>query len=195
VLFHLRPLEAAWLKATREAADEFVGDGSLAGEPEDWPGYELKRARLWRAAKRLHGLLVGAGPDVELLSEQALSGADGVLRGRPDLLVRSANGLWLIDYKTGPVLSRDTREPRESYVRQLQLYASLAADALGEWPRRAFLLPLDGPFVEVDIDPASCGVLAQQAVDLLGRFNASAGGPQPASPARVEALGQTLRDQ
>jgi hypothetical protein len=105
------------------------------------------------------------------------------MHGRPDLIVRAEGVHWLLDYKTGPVLSRESSEPRESYVRQLQLYAYLESESMGDWPQRAFLVPLQGPVVEVDIDPAACAALAREALDLLAVFNAHAPAPQPASPA------------
>jgi CRISPR/Cas system-associated exonuclease Cas4 (RecB family) len=177
-------LELHWAKATREAAaDLAAADGGAVAPPEQWDGYEIKLARLRKAARRLHELLAPLGDSAELITETSLSAADGWMHGRPDLIVRGEDVHWLLDYKTGPVLSRDSRVPRESYVRQLQLYAYLESESMGDWPQRAFLVPLQGPVVEVDIDPAACAALAEVALDLLAAFNAHAPAPQPPSPA------------
>lgn len=176
-------LESGWTTATHAAASRIGGPGGApSGPPQDWDGYEIKLARLRKVARRLHELLAPVGADAELITEKLLSAADGRLRGQPDLIVRSDQVCWLLDYKTGPVLSHETRTPRESYVRQLRLYAYLAANTLGEWPDRTFLMPLQGEVVEVDIDPGQCTALAEEALEILASFNA-ANGEQPASPA------------
>lgn len=176
-------LESHWVAATRAAAVKLVAaDGALGGPPEEWDGYEIKLARLRKAALRLHELLAPLGATVELITEKSLAAAGGRLRGRPDLIVRAEGLRWLLDYKTGPVISRESREPRESYVRQLRLYAYLEAESMGEWPQRAFLVPLQGPVVEVNIEPATCEALASEALALLDAFNAQAPEPQPPSP-------------
>jgi CRISPR/Cas system-associated exonuclease Cas4 (RecB family) len=172
-------LDSAWTTATHAAA---AIEGAPNGPPQGWDGYEIKLARLRKVTRRLHELLAPVGATAELITEKLLSAADGRLRGQPDLIVRFDKVCWLLDYKTGPVLSHDTRTPRESYVRQLRLYAYLAAITLGEWPDRTFLMPLQGDVVEVDINPDQCTALAQEALDVLASFNA-ANGEQPASPA------------
>lgn len=174
-------LEALWSRATSDAVGRIAGTSDAA--PKTWDGYAIKLARLRKAARRLHEVLAPLGPDAELLTEQSLVAADGRIRGRPDLIARAPGVHWLLDYKTGAVLSRDSREPRESYVRQLRLYAYLQAETTGEWPDRAFLVPLQGSVVEVDIDRTQCIDLARDALKLLEAFNAHAPKPQPPSPA------------
>jgi RecB family exonuclease len=177
-------LESRWSAATSAAAAELAGaNGENVGAPEEWDGYQIKHARLRKAARRLHELLAPLGDGAELITEQPLSAAGGRLQGRPDLIVRGDRGLWLVDYKTGPVLSRETREPRESYVRQLRLYAYLASESLGSWPERALLVPLQGPVVDIELDPSACAAIARDALELLSAFNADAPNEQPASPA------------
>jgi hypothetical protein len=175
-------LEAEWHRAIGAAVQDLREHGEHPSAPEDWDGYEIKLARLRKAAGRLHELLLPLGDGVELVTECPLSAADGRLQGRPDLLVRAAGILWLVDYKTGAVISRETLEPRESYVRQLLLYAYLVSESLGAWPERAVLVPLQGAVVDVPIDPAVCTELAAEALELLASFNAATGGSQPPQP-------------
>jgi RecB family exonuclease len=177
-------LESQWTHATQAAAAELAAhDSQTLARPEEWDGYQIKLARLRKTARRLHELLAPLGADAELITEQPLANRDGRLQGRPDLIVRAGGALWLVDYKTGAVISRDTREPRESYVRQLRLYAYLAAESLGQWPQRALLVPLQGPVVDVEIDPDACANHADEALEQLAVFNAHAPDSPPASPA------------
>jgi hypothetical protein len=61
--------------------------------------------------------------------EQWLSGANGRLLGRPDLL----RGDAVIDYKTGDVHEHgDSSVAKASYVRQLQIYALLVRERTGK---------------------------------------------------------------
>jgi hypothetical protein len=97
--------------------------------------------------------------------------------------VRAPDLHRVIDFKSGGVLDQETQLPRESYVRQLQLYAYLEFEDSGDWPTRADLLPLSGGTVGVDVDPAVCLALADAAIAALDEYNGTAPGDQPASPA------------
>ena len=150
--------------------------------PEHWPGYAIKRARLRKAAKRLHDLIASARHDAELICEASLRTSDGRLRGRPDLIVRAVDESWVVDFKSGEVMAGDGRTPREAYTRQLHLYALLEEAASGRWPSRAFLVPLNGPLVEVPIARPQAIALGEEADEALDRFNSVAPGTQPAHP-------------
>lgn len=155
----------------------------MASTPAGWPGYAIKRARLTKAAGRLHDLLMTADASAGLISETPMSTADGRLQGRPDLIVRDPSGSWVVDFKSGAVLEGPDQAPREAYVRQLHLYALLEAATSGRWPSRAFLLPLSGPVVEIPLDRAHAEMLLDEALAAVDAFNARVPGPQPGSPA------------
>ena len=148
--------------------------------PTKWPGYAIKRARLRKATRRLRELLRAAG-EAQLICEQPLAALGGRLRGFPDLIVRGPDAHWVIDYKTGSVVSR-TGEPREAYVHQLQLYALMEREASGSWPSRALLLPLAGEAVEADVSPAACELIAAEMLDELNSYNALSGETPPGRP-------------
>ncbi len=154
---------------------------SLAGPPSTWPGFATKRARLRKAAVRLHALLVKAGPDAEWLFEQPLTALAGRLRGRPDLVVRSRDQHWIVDYKTGPIQEEDGL-PKSAYVRQLRLYGVLERAAAGELPSRAYLVPLKGEPLEVPLSERECHDVVEDLVREVSRYNATAPSPQPGSP-------------
>jgi CRISPR/Cas system-associated exonuclease Cas4 (RecB family) len=159
-----------------------VQAAGVADEPRMWPGYQLKRARLFHVAGRVRELLVGLPPDAAVLTEEPLSAASGLLYGRADLIVRSSSQHQIIDYKSGGVLDRDTKRPREAYVRQLQLYAYLEHETSGSWPLSAHLFPLHGVPVEIDVDPEICSALAREALAILGEYNQAVPAVQPADP-------------
>jgi CRISPR/Cas system-associated exonuclease Cas4 (RecB family) len=152
------------------------------GAPERWPGYQIKRARLRRLATHLKGLLDDLPDEPEIRAEQTIVGLEGRLFGRLDLAVRGARSHFIVDYKSGSITDA-AGEIRPNYQRQLQLYAALEAEDSGSWPTAAYLLPLDGPPMEVVIDPSECRRLALDAVRVLEEFNRRAPGQQPANAA------------
>jgi CRISPR/Cas system-associated exonuclease Cas4 (RecB family) len=163
-------------------ASATAGELARFGAPEDWPKFELKRARLLRLTRRLRDLLDALPDDVTLATEMPLSACEGRLYGVADLVVRSPRSHKIVDYKTGTVVDRLSGEVREAYKRQLQMYAYLEAETFGTWPETAHLLPLEGQPVEIEVDPEACAALAEEAIDLLEEFNADTPGPQPGSP-------------
>jgi len=174
-------IEQLWDRALAAEETNAAADG-VTEEARRWPGYQLKRARLFHVAGRLREFLGVLPRDAQLLVEQPLTAADGRLYGRPDLVIRSPGQHQIIDYKSGGVIDRDSKQPREVYVRQLQLYAFLEHEASGEWPATAHLVPLQGSPVEIDVDPDACTGLATQALQALDAYNDSVPATQPASP-------------
>lgn len=164
-------------RAWDAAISEVVGSLSIATA---LPGYYLKAARFANAAMRLQRLLAPASmlePEVDLRSE------DGVIVGRADLIAHGPFGCWIVDYKSGV-----EREPGTGVAliadceNQLRLYAYLWASTHGEWPAAAYLLPFDGPEIEVPVEPRSCAAVANRARELLVEFNNNLPDAPGASP-------------
>lgn len=176
-------IEELWTEEIgREAEEsEHAGELLLYGPPERWPAYQLKRVRLVRVARRLRLLLEDLPPEAVIHPEHELLAFDGKLRGRIDLLINHQGSHRLVDYKSGTAVDRQTLDVRESYARQLQLYAVLVAENFGDWPASAQLIPLEGPTVDVDLDEATSRAVAQSALELLEGFNMSVP-VAPASP-------------
>jgi RecB family exonuclease len=179
----------AWRQLVEEQWDREVAAehdrGQAAdhlGEPGKWPGYQLKRARLFQVANRLRDFLDDLPVGAEVLTEEPLSTDDGLLFGRVDLIIRTAERHQIIDYKSGGVLDRETNLPREAYVRQLQLYAFLEHASSGSWPSSAHLFPLKGAPIEIDIEADRCAALAADALAALRAYNDLVPTSQPASP-------------
>lgn len=176
-------LDRCWEREMAQCVDGLRLQGIAPDrlEPQQWPGYELKRARLHNCIRRLHELVGSLPPDRELLIEQTLMAREGRLLGRPDLIIRSAQVHMVVDYKSGAIFEADGDTPKEAYRRQLQLYAMMEAETAGAWPTRAELLPLHGRAVAVEIDPSDCLMIADQAIELLDRYNRTVPGCQPAT--------------
>lgn len=156
-------------------------DGDLrvrwGAEPERWPGFALKRARLVKVAQRLSRLLQDISPD-KVLAEVDYSTFDGRMRGRADLVVNAPELHAVADYKTGQVLDED-HETLPAYERQVRLYCVMEEERAGSFPALGWLIPFDGPTVEVQIDAAVCGILAVETLHALSGYNDRAPGPQP----------------
>jgi len=179
-----RLLDDVWAEEVEREGQASVAasEAERLGPPDRWPDFQLKRARLRKAARRLRGLLVALPARVEILPEEPLQAYDGRLRGRADLIIRGAGAHKVVDYKSGAALDRQTLSPRDAYVQQLQLYSFLEAWVTGEWPDTAHLIALEGPPVDLVVDRAACEALAARALSLLDNYNAAAPGPQPATP-------------
>jgi len=149
------------------------------GSPDAWPGYQRKRARLRRLARHLRGLLDNAPDRPEIRTELTIVGLDGRLLGRLDLAARGSKSHFIVDYKSGSITNASGRSDRTIAV-SFSSTQCLKTNS-GSWPTTAYLMPLDGPPVEVVIDPDACQQLAEDAIRVLGEFNLLAPGQQPAS--------------
>jgi CRISPR/Cas system-associated exonuclease Cas4 (RecB family) len=155
---------------------------------DTWPGYQLKRALLKYFVGSLRELLRALPADSEMLAEQQLRSTDGILWGRPDLIIRSAETVCLVDYKTGKTGGSEDMSSRSLFERQLQMYAYLEHEETGRWPDRADLLLLEGKAVEVSVRSGDCERLARDAKERLAAYNALASGPPVSVPSPKNCL-------
>src|SRR4051794_19915820 len=85
----------SWGEEIRREALVLERGGHPVSEPERWPDYQVKRARLRKVAVRLRDILCELPPTAALLPEEALHGFDGRLRGVADLVVRPPGPTFL----------------------------------------------------------------------------------------------------
>ena len=158
-------VRSSWVRALGAiAAPTYVDVTAL-------PGFYIKQARLEATSRRLRNLLSSA-TDVE--TELWLESADKTVRGRLDLAIRTPCGAWIVDYKSG--VEREAATGRalvEPYERQLRVYAYLWREQFGVWPTRTLLLPIDGPEIEVAVEPAASLTLVETANRAKEAFNAA----------------------
>jgi hypothetical protein len=164
----------AWEDAISEVAGSIDAATRL-------PGYYLKAARFTNTAIRLQHLVRDASalePEVELRS------ADGFIVGRADLVAHGGFGTWIIDYKSGIDREAGTGEALiHEHENQMRLYSYLWANRNGDWPTAMYLLPFDGPEIEVAVDHRACEEVAVGARRLVDEFNDAQHWPPRAAPA------------
>ena len=159
--------------------------------PAAWPGYQLSRMSAIKDLEAspvetfFHGASASADPEVQLTAH------DGAITGRVDLVRVTADGVEIVDYKTGDLFERESQgdgEPplKAAYRRQLLLYAYLYHEGSGAWPTRVTVQKADGSqSVSFRPDPAEAESLAAEALGLLKRFNRDAkAGALQASPSQ-----------
>lgn len=149
--------------------------------PSGIPGYYLKMARLPNAARRLHDLISGFD---QLEPEVAMESRDGRIKGKADLVATGAEGVLVVDYKSGVDRDPDSHEPTIGpFATQIRLYAYLVEQTRRVWPFAGVILPFDGDPISIDVDPSACNAVALAAMQTLDRVNApgftAAGSPSP----------------
>jgi hypothetical protein len=106
--------------------------------------------------------------------ELPVSSSDGLVRGRIDAVLPSADGPVIRDYKSGAIFeSGPGRFPalKTAHETQLRLYAALYAASHGKWPRRLEVVPVAGLAHAVTFDHETCLRLLDQARDALREVN------------------------
>lgn len=137
------------------------------GDPSHWPELAELYRRLAGVVERRRA--AGAIEAVEAYAERPLTSKDGRLWGKPDAYFVSADGIDLVDYKSGS-LSREELL-REDYVEQLHLYAYLVQENHGQYPRSLSLIGRDGSLVSVSSTPAQSALVADRLRAMLDKYN------------------------
>lgn len=139
-----------------------------------WYALVLAAAALllwWLAARQQRRLGMPGGRvlyrDMEgrLDLDRPLYAADLDLVGRPDYLLRTADGMVPVEVKSG----RTPRRPYDSHVYQLAAYCALVERAFGERPRHGVIRYAERQFeVEytAELEQGLLGVLDQMRADL-----------------------------
>ena len=164
--------EAAWGNAVAEQQSELAGLALPRAwpPPERWPFYAQRKVATKRVARALSTEVHAEGFAGAAEDEQV--SANGLIRGMPDLVVREPMH-EVRDYKTGRVAEEDGAV-RADYALQVQLYAVLERDTVGDWPTRGILIPLPGEPALVDVSPAAADEAADATVAALARYNEAA---------------------
>lgn len=137
------------------------------GEPNHWPELAELYRRLYDVVQRR--LRAGAVEAVEACAERTLHSKDGQLWGRPDAYFVSADGIDLVDYKSGALSSEAS--PKDEYVEQLLFYAYLIQENYGQYPRSLSLIGRDGLVIPVAPAPGRSAILGDQLRSMLDTYN------------------------
>lgn len=149
-------------------------------QPEGWPNYQKNRIYAIKDVElstSTHGF---ADSDFSANPEVLLNAHDGAITGRVDLIRETADGVEIIDYKTGELAepgSEAAGEPRlkSGYRRQLLLYAYLYHARFGIWPIMVAAQKANGrQSFSFSPSHSESEALAAEALDLLNQYNQGA---------------------
>ncbi len=155
-----------FLQEERSKASKNPRESSLP-----WPESECRDAQIsmgLTAGRMLDGFRTLAGTSEELanaVTEAPLTSRDGLLAGRPDLVLTRGGNASVVDYKSGNLSSP---EVIARYSRQTHLYAYLWHDVHGIWPTEGRLVnPISQSELSFPIASDEACVLAADAVRRL----------------------------
>ena len=131
--------------------------------------HDIARSRnLSRAGNRGVEEKSGYGYEIPVRS------SDGLVRGRIDSVIPSAQGPVIQDYKSGSVLEssgENEGQLREEYLVQLKIYAALYAGTYGGWPSSLRIVPLSGTAQEIPFSKPECSELLSEAGTTFKKLN------------------------
>jgi RecB family exonuclease len=138
-----------------------------------WKGYYLLRERTIRQCEEIVSNR-GSSETRFVSSERKFSSDRKGLTGKPDLVLRRADGLAIIDYKSG-ILPQETeaqKEKIESWRRQVLFYAVVVHAEFGEWPVVGEIRLMNKEVIPIPIEPEAATEVAEEAAALMADYNA-----------------------
>lgn len=170
--------EAAVAKATSRLARSWAP--AQPPSPETWPGWSLKRIRVRKTWERAagtvslprtrvsgeHAARLGARPPLPW-RERWLQHPTWPLAGKPDLVEQRADGIWVVDLKTGLNQAEPTPEQRQ----QLLFYCALVEAEAGELPRYAAIETTQGARFPIAVKRDEVDDVCERALALLEQVN------------------------
>jgi RecB family exonuclease len=184
--------EAAWnqaIAAEEESARKHPLESHLPPASR-WPGYAMRKVRTRKLAAKLGASApkTARAPGAEVQLEQEHVGFEGKLRGRPDIVRKTADGTAIEDFKTGSLYEAESGELKEGYRLQLLLYAALAEEGESEGTTTsAKLIPLEGEPAQIEIEGTEAAEAAGAVIAAMDGYNqAVATGASPQDLASPE---------
>ena len=137
-----------------------------------WKKYFLLRERTIRRCEEIassHGI----SETRVIASECKFDSVRDGFTGKPDLILRRAKGLVIIDYKSAELSddSQDKEEKIESWQQQILFYASIVKEAFGEWPVSGEIILLNKEIIRIPIDKQKAKSIRQEAQALKENYN------------------------
>ncbi|MDE0686897.1 MAG: PD-(D/E)XK nuclease family protein [Candidatus Poribacteria bacterium] len=165
---------AIWDKAVNAVKEE------LQASPLDrcllpirkWRKYYLSRERTIRRCEEMASSQ-GISETRVIASERKFENVRDGFTGKPDLILRRANGLVIIDYKSGEL--PDDLESREekiaSWQQQILFYAAIIKETFGELPVKGEIRLLNNEVIHTPIDLQKVEALSEEAQALKENYN------------------------
>ena len=109
-----------------------------------------------------------------IASERKFDSTKDGFTGKPDLILRRANGLVIIDYKSAELSddSQKREEKLESWQQQILFYASIVKEEYEEWPVGGEIRLLNKEVISIPIDLQKVKALLEEAQTLKENYNA-----------------------
>ncbi len=178
-------IEERWRKLVRATEQEMQQswlERNFVPLARSVPDFEVRHIQvreraleITQAAAGSHGAaLDSAGVGADYGFEITLSSPDGVVSGRVDSVLPSAEGPIIRDYKSGAILEGPPKGAsvlKPGYETQLKFYAALYASSRGRWPARLEIIPLYGTAQSVSFDELECSRLIEGARALYEKVN------------------------
>ena len=153
--------------------------------PERWPGYQRTRVRLIRSLSNAIGRRAIARQTAEdnaavrqVHIETWLEPSDLPLRGRPDRIEVTENGVHIIDLKSSWTYGDEIRDEHRA---QLLLYCAIWERLTGELPRMASIQTADGTRLSFAVTSADVSACVAEALSALDGYNAAVNRRAPPS--------------
>ena len=137
-----------------------------------WRKYFLLRERTIRRCVEIassHGI----SETRVIASERKFDSVKDGFTGKPDLILRRANDLVIIDYKSAE-LPDDVQEQEkqiESWQQQILFYAAIIKEEFGEWPVAGEIKLLNKEVISIPIDPQRVEKLVEEVQALKENYN------------------------
>ena len=108
-----------------------------------------------------------------IASERKFDSVRDGFTGKPDLILRRANGLVIIDYKSAELSddSQSREEKLEAWQQQILFYASIVQEEFGELPMGGEIRLLNKEVISIPIDLQKVEALSEEAQALVEDYN------------------------
>ncbi|MCY4569175.1 MAG: PD-(D/E)XK nuclease family protein [Candidatus Poribacteria bacterium] len=166
--------EAIWDKAVEQMEED------LQTSPLDkyllpirkWRKFFVLQQRTLRRCEEIASSQ-GISETQVIASERRFDSVRSGFTGKPDLILRRANGLVIIDYKSGelPDDPQIREEKIEPWQQQILIYASMIEEEFGEWPVDGKIRLLNKEVIPIVIDPREVKDIRQTAQELREEYN------------------------
>lgn len=177
------PFDSVWCDEVSKAHSKLARDWEPASvpSPENWPGWSLTKVRMRKAWQRCSDTTVaptsrqhpppgGGGQNPSLpWKERWLRHPTRPIAGRPDLVERTGDAIWVVDFKTGLKQAEPTVDQRT----QLLIYCALVEATLGRRPTHAAIETVSGERYAFPIDWDDVGEVTNRAESMRQHLNAS----------------------
>ena len=154
---------------------------SYFGPAPSWPGYATTEERLvieagWLAEE------ISSSPDPERWVERPLTSSIPPMRGSPDLVVRSADGARIVEFKSGAVGPEDA-QPLGRYGLQVLMYAAMVRQ-LGVPVDGAEIRPMGRARLTVEVAEGAIEQACEVVTAALEAFNSAVDASETSQLAR-----------